>query len=305
MPALASGAATTTLKPASRIAPVHMQHGSSEVTMVSSQGGGKGVPLARSAKYQSTSWRSPCAVGSNTRPWRTTLLCIDCSTLPAPSSKTPPTPNVPCVLAAMASAAAMATAAWISIVLFKIVLALHVQVGIAETMRQQPARRHFHDIVFQIGQHHWQVLAAQLENHLAAGAARRDRLGRIARDSQHGEVAWLAALGDCAEKCRALGAIAQAICSVFHITATEHAAILAQQSRTDFEARVRRIRQFAAGVGFGNQFLFVHFVSSKSGVRPGGSDPIAIVRTYRTVNHRIGSQRHRADFIRSLDFLDG
>src|SRR5450830_227436 len=261
MPALASGAATTTLKPASRIAPVHMQHGSSEVTMVSSQGGGKGVPLARSAKYQSTSWRSPCAVGSNTRPWRTTLLCIDCSTLPAPSSKTPPRPNVPCVLAAVASAAAMATAAWMSIVLFKMVLALHVQVGITETVRQQPARRHFHDLVFQIGQHHRQVLAAQFENHLAASAAWRDRLGSVARDGQHGEVAWFTAMGNCAEKRRAFSTVAQAIGRVFHITATEHAAILAQQSRTDFKARVRRIRQLAAGVGFGDQFLFVHFVS--------------------------------------------
>src|SRR5450830_1236835 len=154
MPALTSGAATTTLKPAARIAPVHMQHGSSEVTMVSSPGGGKGAPLARSAKYQSTSWRSPCAVGSNTSSWRTTLLCIDCSTLPVPSSSTPPTPKVPCVLAAMASAAAIATAAWMSIVLFKRILLLHVQVGIAEAVWQQPARRHFHDIVFQIGKDH-------------------------------------------------------------------------------------------------------------------------------------------------------
>src|SRR5450830_327312 len=260
MPALASGAATTTLKPASRIAPVHMQHGSSEVTMVSSQGGGKGVPLARSAKYQSTSWRSPCAVGSNTRPWRTTLLCIDCSTLPAPSSKTPPTPNVPCVLAAMASAAAMATAAWMSIVLFKIVLALHVQVGVAETMRQQPARRHFHDVVFQVGQHHRQVLAAQFKNHLAAGAAWRDRFGGITRNGQHGKVARLAAMRHRAEKRRTLGAVAQAIGGVFHITATEDATILAQQSRTDFKARIWRVRLFATGVGFGDQFLFVHLI---------------------------------------------
>src|SRR5450830_664607 len=261
MPALASGAATTTLKPASRIAPVHMQHGSSEVTMVSSQGGGKGVPLARSAKYQSTSWRSPCAVGSNTRPWRTTLLCIDCSTLPAPSSKTPPTPNVPCVLAAMASAAAMATAAWMSIVLFKVVLALHVQVGIAETVRQQPARSHFHDLVFQVGQHHWQILATQFKNHLAAGAAWGNRFSGIARDGQHGEVACFAAMRNRAEKRRAFGAVAQAIGGVFHVTATEDAAILAQQSGAHFKTRIRRICQFTAGIGFGDQFLCVHFIS--------------------------------------------
>jgi hypothetical protein len=49
MPALGSGAATTTLKPPARIAPLHMQHGSSEVTMVMSSGGGSARPLARSA----------------------------------------------------------------------------------------------------------------------------------------------------------------------------------------------------------------------------------------------------------------
>src|SRR5450830_962473 len=86
-----------------------------------------------------------------------------------------------------------------SIVLFKRILLPHVQVGIAEAVRQQPARRHFHDIVFQVRQDHRQVGAAHLEDHLAAGAAWRDRFRRIARDSQPGEVAWFTAMRDGAE----------------------------------------------------------------------------------------------------------
>ena len=63
-----------------------------------------------------------------------------------------------------------------------------------------------------------------------------------------------------AEKRRALGAVAQAIGGVFHVTATEDAAILAQQGCAHLETRIWRVSQFTAGIGFGDQFLVVHLL---------------------------------------------
>jgi hypothetical protein len=65
-------------------------------------------------------------------------------------------------------------------------------------------------------------------------------------------------VGDGREEGRALGAVAQAVGRVFHVTAAEDAAVLAFQRRADLELRVRDVGQFARGAGFFDEFFVFH-----------------------------------------------
>jgi len=133
-----------------------------------------------------------------------------------------------------------------------------VQITPAECVRQLLCSRGLEHITSQVGQHHRQLIPTQLQDHLTASAARRDRPLGLPNHGQRRKIAWLITSCNRTEERSPLGAVTQTIRRILHITTAEDAPILALQRRPHLELRVRGISQFARGAGFVDQLRVVH-----------------------------------------------